>query len=119
MDDGSKDRTWEIIELETERNPYVAGIKLSRNCGHQNALLAGLFTAEGDALVSVDADLQDDIDAIEAMVDKFLGGVDVVYGVRKAAYDRHLVQASDGALCFTGSSTRSGRSPSTTTRITA
>ena len=83
VDDGSKDGTWELIEQLISENPYVAGIKLSRNRGHQNALIAGLFTAEGDALVSIDADLQDDINAIETMVDRFLAGADVVYGVRK------------------------------------
>ena len=65
------------------RNQHVGGIKLSRNRGHQNALIAGLFTANGDALVSIDADLQDDINAIEEMVDMYLVGTDVVYGVRK------------------------------------
>jgi len=83
VDDGSRDRTWEIIEQLAAANRHVSGIKLSRNRGHQNALIAGLFTAEGDALVSVDADLQDDIDAIEEMVDLYHAGADVVYGVRK------------------------------------
>jgi len=83
IDDGSRDKTWQLIESFTLENLPVVGIKLSRNRGHQNALLAGLFTAEGDMVVSVDADLQDDIDAIRNMVDKYLGGCDVVYGVRK------------------------------------
>jgi len=82
VDDGSKDRTWALIEHHAAQNRHVSGIKLSRNRGHQNALIAGLFTAEGDALVSVDADLQDDLKAIEHMVDRFRGGVDIVYGVR-------------------------------------
>ncbi len=84
VDDGSKDRTWEVIEALSETYPAVHGLKLSRNRGHQNALLGGLFTAEGDALVSIDADLQDDIDAIEEMVDAYHEGYDIVYGVRKA-----------------------------------
>lgn len=83
VDDGSRDRTWQIIESFALRNLPVVGIKLSRNRGHQNALLAGLFTAEGDMIVSIDADLQDDIDAVRAMVDKYLDGCEVVYGVRK------------------------------------
>ncbi len=84
VDDGSKDRTWEVIEALSGTYPAVHGLKLSRNRGHQNALLGGLFTAEGDALVSIDADLQDDIDAIEEMVDAYHEGYDIVYGVRKA-----------------------------------
>jgi glycosyltransferase involved in cell wall biosynthesis len=81
VDDGSKDRTWELIE-HAAQSGHIAGIKLSRNRGHQNALIAGLLTAEGDALVSVDADLQDDINAIEQMVDRFHAGAEIVYGVR-------------------------------------
>lgn len=83
VDDGSKDRTWSIIEKLSRRHPCIAGIKLARNCGHQHALLAGLFTAEGDALVSIDADLQDDVRVIEKMVTDFHHGVDIVFGVRK------------------------------------
>ncbi len=83
VDDGSRDRTWALIKEYAASHPRITGIKLSRNRGHQNALIAGLFTAEGDALVTVDADLQDDLAAIEAMVDRFLAGADVVYGVRK------------------------------------
>lgn len=82
VDDGSTDRTWALIEHHAAQNRHVSGIKLSRNRGHQNALIAGLFTAEGDALVSVDADLQDDLKAIEHMVDRFRGGAEIVYGVR-------------------------------------
>jgi len=83
VDDGSKDRTWSLIEQLATVNPHVTGIKLSRNRGHQNALIAGLFTADGDAIVSIDADLQDDVNAIESMVDKFIAGAEIVYGVRK------------------------------------
>jgi glycosyltransferase involved in cell wall biosynthesis len=82
VDDGSKDRTWEAICRFHEEDPRVRGIKLSGNRGHQNALLAGLFSVDGDAIVSIDADLQDDVNAIEAMMDAYLGGCDVVYGVR-------------------------------------
>jgi glycosyltransferase involved in cell wall biosynthesis len=82
VDDGSRDLTWPMIEGYAASALPVVGVKLSRNGGHQNALLAGLFAARGDAIVSVDADLQDDIDAIEAMVDRYREGCDVVYGVR-------------------------------------
>lgn len=82
VDDGSRDRTWELIERESEARPRVAGIRLSRNRGHQNAVLAGLLSVGGDAVVSIDADLQDDIEAIGRMVAEYRGGCDVVYGVR-------------------------------------
>ncbi|QHS08933.1 glycosyltransferase family 2 protein [Sinimarinibacterium sp. NLF-5-8] len=82
VDDGSRDRTWPLIAQASREQPWVAGIKLSRNRGHQNALMAGLFTVPGDAVISLDADLQDDPDAIFAMVDAHLNGADVVYGVR-------------------------------------
>ena len=83
VDDGSRDGTWALIEELVHNNPRIAGIKLSRNRGHQNALLAGLFTTEGDVLVSVDADLQDDIAVIPDMLTQYNHGIDVVYGVRK------------------------------------
>lgn len=84
VDDGSKDKTWELIEAETKQNSLVRGLKLSGNVGHQNALLAGLLTAneDSDITVSIDADLQDDVNAIEKMVDAYLNGADIVYGVR-------------------------------------
>lgn len=87
VNDGSKDRTWEIIcDLHREA-PYVfSGVNLSRNRGHQNALLAGLMTAVNyaDMVISMDADLQDDVDAVDAMVDAYHNGFDVVYGVRSS-----------------------------------
>lgn len=84
IDDGSKDATWEIICKAHDENGCVEGLKLSKNVGHQNALLAGLFTAKEkcDAVVSIDADLQDDISVIEDMVDKHLAGAEMVLGVR-------------------------------------
>lgn len=84
VDDGSKDKTWSLIEKANKENPYVYGLKLAANAGHQNALLAGLMAAKGncDMSVSIDADLQDDVEAIEKMVDKYNEGCDVVYGVR-------------------------------------
>ena len=83
VDDGSRDATWSIIEKLATENECFRGLKLSRNRGHQTALVAGLFAAEGDAIVSVDADLQDDLQAIEQMAMAFKSGADVVYGVRK------------------------------------
>ena len=84
VDDGSRDGTWEIIEFLSAQDRVFAGVKLSRNRGHQNALLAGLMAVRGhaDIAISIDADLQDDIDAIDEMVDKYLDGCDIVYGVR-------------------------------------
>ena len=82
VDDGSRDRTWSIISDATDRALPVVGVKLSRNRGHQIALLAGLATAEGEAIVSVDADLQDDLGAIEKMLSEYEAGAEVVYGVR-------------------------------------
>ncbi|HKM32380.1 MAG TPA: glycosyltransferase family 2 protein [Oscillospiraceae bacterium] len=86
VDDGSKDKTWEMITDLHEGNSYFAGIKLARNMGHQNALLAGLMTAKevADITISLDADLQDDIDAIDHFIEKYNDGCDVVYGVRSA-----------------------------------
>ena len=84
VDDGSRDATWQIISSFASKNLPVVGIKLSRNRGHQNALLAGLFTAEGDMIVSIDADLQDDLAAISEMIERYREGCDVVYGVREA-----------------------------------
>ena len=87
VDDGSRDLTWHLIDLESRRpRSRVLGIKLSRNRGHQAALLAGLMTATGDALISVDADLQDDLGVIEKMVSQFVEGTDIVYGVRSARH---------------------------------
>lgn len=84
VNDGSRDKTWEIIRSLHEQDPLFGGINLSRNRGHQNALLAGLMTVKeyADAVISMDADLQDDINAIDEMVEKYLDGADVVYGVR-------------------------------------
>ena len=86
VNDGSRDRTWELISQLHENDPIFCGVDLSRNRGHQNALLAGLMTARdrADLVISMDADLQDDVDAVDAMVDKYLEGVDIVYGVRSS-----------------------------------
>jgi len=84
VDDGSRDDTWGLIEEASRSSPQIEGIKLSRNRGHQNALLAGLLTAGGDAVVSIDADLQDDPAVIEMMIDLFEQGKEIVYGVRSS-----------------------------------
>jgi len=85
VDDGSKDKTWDIIEEFAENSPNFRGIKLSRNFGHQNALIAGLMQLkeDADALISMDADLQDDISVIKQFVEKYKKGYEVVYGVRE------------------------------------
>lgn len=86
VDDGSKDMTWPMIEALHAENPIYCGVKLSRNKGHQNALVAGLSVAvkSADMIVSMDADLQDDIHAIDEFVQKYYEGCEVVYGVRSA-----------------------------------
>lgn len=86
VDDGSKDNTWDLIEKTHQSSKYFAGVKLSRNFGHQNALLAGLSVAKEkcDISISMDADLQDDINAIDKMVDEYHNGYEIVYGVRSS-----------------------------------
>jgi polyisoprenyl-phosphate glycosyltransferase len=84
VDDGSRDRTWSIIKREAAASPRAGGLKLSRNWGHQAAVLAGLLHTRGDAIITIDADLQDDIQVIEQMVGKFADGCDIVFGVRSA-----------------------------------
>ncbi len=84
VDDGSKDKTWQIISQFHQENPYVEGVKLAHNRGHQHALFCGLMTAAEscDCAISLDADLQDDTDVLDQFVQKYLEGCDVVYGVR-------------------------------------
>lgn len=86
VDDGSRDRTWELIEQAHARDELFTGAKLSRNRGHQNALLAGLMTAKdcADMVISMDADLQDDINAMDKFVEEYYAGHDIVYGVRSS-----------------------------------
>ena len=86
VNDGSKDKTWELISKYTKEYEYVTGIKFSRNYGHQNALLAGMSVAVkySNMIITIDADLQDDIYAIPKMVKKYNEGYDVVYGVRNS-----------------------------------
>ena len=86
VNDGSRDRTWEIIAELHMQDKLFSGVNLSRNRGHQNALLAGLMTAANyaDMIISMDADLQDDINAMDAMIDTYHDGCDIVYGVRSS-----------------------------------
>jgi len=83
VDDGSADDTWELIKSFNKQSSQVIGIKLSANRGHQTALMAGLFAATGDVVISVDADLQDDLNAIEQMLDAHCAGNEIVLGVRR------------------------------------
>lgn len=100
VDDGSKDQTWSLIKAISTQNSLISGVKLSRNRGHQNALLGGLMTVKDlcDATISLDADLQDDIEVIDQFIEKFLDeGCDVVYGVRNdrttdTGFKRHTAQ---------------------------
>ena len=86
VDDGSRDRTWELIEQAGRDDALFCGVKLSRNRGHQNALLAGLMTARerADMVISMDADLQDDIESVDRFLDEYYAGHDIVYGVRSS-----------------------------------
>jgi glycosyltransferase involved in cell wall biosynthesis len=86
VNDGSSDGTWQIIRMLHEEFPVITGISLSRNRGHQNALLAGLMYAKDrcDISISMDADLQDDINAADEMIEKYKQGCDIVYGVRSS-----------------------------------
>lgn len=84
VNDGSRDRTWQMIRELHDENKYVRGINMSRNVGHQNAIMAGMMTARewADAVITIDADLQDDIECIPQMVRHFEAGNDIVYGVK-------------------------------------
>lgn len=86
VNDGSKDKTWEIIQNINKKEKLFTGLNLSRNCGHQNALVSGLLTAKNyaDIIISMDADLQDDINAVDEMIKKYYEGNEIVYGVRSS-----------------------------------
>ena len=99
VDDGSKDHTWSLIEKLHQKNRYVEGVKLAKNRGHQNALLAGLMTAKtrADVLISMDADLQDDIEVLDQFIEAYNVGAEIVYGVRSSRkkdtfFKRHTAQ---------------------------
>lgn len=107
VDDGSTDRTWALIESLHGESPRVRGLRLSRNRGHQNALLAGLLTASGDIVISIDADLQDDPDVMKDMVRASASGADIVLGVREnrahdTAFKRITAQTYYRALRWMG-----------------
>jgi glycosyltransferase involved in cell wall biosynthesis len=98
VDDGSRDGTWDLVRAAHARNPRFRGVKLSANRGHQTALIAGLWAASGNAIVSIDADLQDDVAAIEEMTDAHAAGNEIVYGVRRSrATDTRFKRSSAGA----------------------
>lgn len=101
VDDGSKDATWTIISKLCIENNLITGLKLSRNKGHQNALLAGLFEASehADMVVSMDADLQDDIDVLDQFIEEYYKGSQIVYGVRKSRKTDSIFKRST-ALAF-------------------
>ena len=112
VNDGSKDMTWNIISQLYEEDGIFTGINLAHNRGHQNALLAGLMTAKNyaDAAISLDADLQDDVNVIEQFIDKFLEGKDIVYGVRSArdtdtVFKRGTARAFYKVMKFMGADT--------------
>ncbi len=100
VNDGSQDRTWPLIEQHSRKSKYVRGINLSRNFGHQRALLAGLFNSEADVYVSIDADLQDDESKIRDMLRAYADGYDIVYGVRSDRGCDTFFKRSSAALFY-------------------
>lgn len=102
VNDGSRDRTWPIIQELHAKNKFICGLNLAHNVGHQNAIMAGMMTARhhADAVVTIDADLQDDIGAIERMVDKHLAGNDIVYGVKVSREGDSFIKRSTALLFY-------------------
>ncbi|MFO6495761.1 MULTISPECIES: glycosyltransferase family 2 protein [Bacillus] len=102
VDDGSTDRTWALIAMESTKNHYVTGLKLARNAGHQKALLAGLDKAKykSDCVISIDADLQDDIGAIREFMEKYHEGYEIVYGVRRSRKTDTLFKRTTAAWFY-------------------
>lgn len=102
VDDGSRDGTWEIIKELSRKSPFISGISLSRNKGHQNALLAGLTEAADkcDITVSIDCDGQDDIDAVDRMIDEYLNGSEIVYGVRSSRKTDSILKRGTARLFY-------------------
>ncbi len=100
VDDGSNDQTWELIEKAVTESDEIKGIKLSRNYGHQNALLAGLFNAEGDVFISIDADLQDDINVFDEMLKRYRDGAQIVYGVRSERQNDTFFKRTSAVLFY-------------------
>jgi glycosyltransferase involved in cell wall biosynthesis len=100
VDDGSRDQTWSLIRQGHAEDQRVRGVKLSGNRGHQTALIAGLFAADADAIVSIDADLQDDVSAIEAMLDAYQEGCEVVYGARSKRQKDSIFKRSSAEMYY-------------------
>lgn len=102
VNDGSKDKTWEIIKKIHQEDKLFTGVSLSRNRGHQNALLCGLLTAKekADIVISMDADLQDDINAIDEMIKKYYEGNQIVYGVRKTRNSDNFFKKNTAELFY-------------------
>ena len=100
VDDGSTDDTWKIIGELSADTHNVVGLRLSRNFGHQNAVMAGLFSVAGDAAISIDADLQDDIEVIPEMLQRFREGHDIVYGVRRERMIDEIFKRNSAILYY-------------------
>lgn len=100
VDDGSRDRTWDLICAWCRTDSKVSGIRLSRNFGHQAALLAGLFSSRGDAVITIDADLQDDIAVVPEMVVRYCRGDEVVLGVRRARVSDSFFKRNSAGLYY-------------------
>ena len=100
VDDGSRDRTWQTICQCAAKSPSVAGVRLSGNRGHQNALLAGIGFSDADAVLTIDADLQDDVNVIPAMVRELRAGCDLVYGVRRRRDTDTVFKRSSARLYY-------------------
>lgn len=102
VNDGSRDRTWDIIRDYAKKSSYVKGIALSRNRGHQNALVAGLDEAKEfcDITISIDCDGQDDINAVDSMIDEYLSGCEIVYGVRSSRKSDSFLKRSTARLFY-------------------
>ncbi len=102
VNDGSRDKTWSIIQELHSTNKFICGLNLAHNVGHQNAIMAGMMTAKdyADAVVTIDADLQDDINAIEEMIDKYNAGNDIVYGVKISREGDSFAKRSSAILFY-------------------
>ncbi len=100
VNDGSKDKTWQIIENAHKKAKYIKGICLSRNFGHQEALLAGLYNTDAEIYITIDADLQDDIAAIKPMIKKYQEGCEIVYGVRNKRDTDSIFKRSSAVLFY-------------------
>ena len=100
VDDGSNDRTWEILQKESKANNLVSAIKLTRNFGHQNALLAGILESDSDVFITIDADLQDDVSAMNRMLQDYHAGMEIVYGVRNDRSSDNFFKRNSASLFY-------------------